>query len=81
MENLDISLVFGKYDKNQKGILEIQKGILDFLDEYQKRFKKYPYMFRISGRDAYAPMIVAASHNERYLRAIEKKFALDINVN
>ena len=81
LENLDISLVFGKYDKNQKGILEIQKGILDFLDEYQKRFKKYPYMFRISGRDAYAPMIVAASHNERYLRAIEKKFALDINVN
>ena len=28
-----------------------------------------------------APMLVAASHNEKYLKAIEKKFDLEINVN
>ncbi len=38
-------------------------------------------MFNISGRDAYAPMLVAASHNERYLKAIEKRFDLKINVD
>ncbi|MDD6157488.1 MAG: hypothetical protein PUB52_10785 [Lachnospiraceae bacterium] len=40
-----------------------------------------PYMFRISGRDAYAPMLVAASHHEKYLKEIEKRFALEIQVN
>ena len=49
--------------------------------EYRERFKEFPYMFHISGRDAYAPMIVAGSHKERYLRTIEKKFNLEINVN
>ena len=38
-------------------------------------------MFRISGRDAYAPMLVAASYNERYLKEMEKKFQLEIAVN
>lgn len=81
LEELDITLVFGGYDANQEGIKEIQKGILDFVMEYRERFKEFPYMFHISGRDAYAPMIVAGSHKERYLRTIEKKFNLEINVN
>lgn len=38
-------------------------------------------MFRISGRDAYAPMLVAASYDERYLKMIEKRFQLEIAVN
>ena len=38
-------------------------------------------MFRISGRDAYAPMLIAASYKEKYLKAIERKFALEINVD
>lgn len=81
LEKLDISLAFGKYDANQEGICEIQRGILDFVEEYREHFKDFPYMFRISGRDAYAPMLVAASHNEKYLKAIERKFDLEINVN
>lgn len=70
-----------KYDANQEGIKEIQHGILDFAADYKEHFKDFPYMFNISGRDAYAPMLVAASHNEKYLKAIEKKFDLEINVN
>ena len=81
MTDFDITLYFGKYDANQGGIKEIQKGIMDFADDYVEHFKDFPYMFDISGRDAYAPMLVAASNNEKYLKAIEKKFDLEINVN
>lgn len=81
LSDLDITLQFGKYDANQEGIKEIQQGILDFAADYKEHFKDFPYMFNISGRDAYAPMLVAASHNEKYLKAIEKKFDLEINVN
>ena len=81
LPDLDITLQFGKYDANQEGIKEIQQGILDFAADYREHFKDFPYMFNISGRDAYAPMLVAASHNEKYLKAIEKKFDLEINVN
>ncbi|SDB30261.1 HAD family hydrolase [Eubacterium oxidoreducens] len=81
LRDLDISLVFGKYDYNLDGIRLIQQGILDFASHYKKHFADIPYMLRISGRDAYAPMLVAASHNERYLKMIEKRFDLEINVN
>jgi len=81
MPALDITLAFGKYDANLEGIREIQKGIMDFVREYREHFKDFPYMFRISGRDAYAPMIVASSHNEKYLKQIKRRFDLEINVN
>lgn len=81
LRNLDITLEFGKYDENQDGIREIQRGILDFAEQYAEHFRDFPYMFNISGRDAYAPMLVAASYNERYLKMIEKRFAFEITVN
>lgn len=81
LKSLDITLAFGKCDANLKGIREIQKGIMDFVKEYHEHFKDFPYMFHISGRDAYAPMLVAGSHNERYLKEMEKRFHLEINVN
>lgn len=74
-------LIFGAHDANQKGILEIQKGILDFVEMYCEKFKGIPYMFNISGRDAYAPMLLASSYDERYLKEIEKRFALEINIS
>lgn len=77
----EIYLRFGKYDENLPGIRDIQQGILDFADQYLEHFKQFPYMMNISGRDAYAPMLLAAGHHEKYLRAIEKKFDLEINVN
>ncbi len=80
VKETDISLRFGKVDDNQNGICEIQRGILDFVKLYAAHFKEYPYMMNISGRDAYAPMMVAAGYGERYLKKIEKMFSLELNV-
>ena len=76
IEDLDITLGFGECDENAAGIGEIQKGILDFAEAYCSHFGEFPYMFRISGRDAYAPMLVAASCRERYVKAVKECFAL-----
>lgn len=73
-------LHFGRYDENQEGIREIQRGILDFAGQYLEHFEEESCLFHISGRDAYAPMLAAAGHKEKYLRAIEKRFALEIQV-
>ena len=81
LETVDITLEFGRYDFNPEGIGEIQRGILDFAEQYLEHFGEFPYMFRISGRDAYAPMLVAASYNERYLKEMENRFQLEIAVN
>ena len=50
LETVDITLEFGKYDFNPEGIGEIQRGILDFAEQYLEHFGAFPYMFRISGR-------------------------------
>lgn len=73
----EVMLLFGEKDANQEGILEIRRGIQDFVSDYVERFRKEPFMFRISGRDACAPMLVAASYNERYLKRIAGRFALE----
>ncbi len=77
---IDVTLKFGKCDENQEGIMEIQRGIMEFVREYYGHFKDLPYMLRISGRDAYAPMLVASGHKEKYLREIEKRFSLEIHI-
>ncbi|MDE6747954.1 MAG: HAD-IA family hydrolase [Lachnospiraceae bacterium] len=93
LEELDITLAFGQMDMKdlekedtekenveKERIQKIQEGILAFAHEYHRHFKDFPYMFRISGRDAYAPMLVAASHSERYLKALEKRFHFEKNI-
>ncbi len=77
---LDVTLRFGKKDVDPKGAAEIQRGILDFVRHYKEHFEDYPYMFNISGRDAYAPLLAVTGRNEKYLHEIEKKFELEINV-
>lgn len=74
-------LHFGKYDENQEGIREIQRGILDFAGQYLEHFGNMPCLFHISGRDAYAPMLAAASHKEKYLKAVARRFHPDIQVS
>lgn len=81
-ENPDktVKLCFGNYDANLSGISEIQNGILDFVRAYQRHFQEFPYMYHISGSDAYAPMLIAAGNDEKYLKAVEKRFSLEIHV-
>ena len=62
-------------EKNPEGIKEIQEGILTFAQDYVNHFgpaydPDQEWLFNISGRDAYAPMLLAASYDERYLKAI-----------
>lgn len=71
---------FGKRDANQNGIQEVQRGILDFTREYVEHFGGYDFMFRISGRDAYAPMLIATSSHEAYAKAMMKRFDLVVGV-
>lgn len=40
---------------------EIHQGILDFAQKYKKTFEKYPYMYNISGNDAYMPFRMMVS--------------------
>lgn len=77
IDGLDITLQFGRYDSNQQGIMDIQEGILDFAADYKRHFGAFPYMLNISGRDAYAPMLAAASFGEKYLRAVDRAFSFE----
>lgn len=52
---------------------EIQRGILDFVKEYKRIQKKVPELARISGRDAYAPMVnVEGEKNREFVREIRE---------
>ncbi len=73
--------VFGDSDQNPEGIEEIRRGILDFVEEYRIRFRGFPYMFHIEGRDAYAPLLSVSGKQERYLRKIAERFDLHVNVD
>lgn len=41
--------------ENYKMISDIHKGIYDFCKLYHDAFKKYPYLYNVSGYDAYCP--------------------------
>ncbi len=71
---------YGSADIDIRKAEEIQKGITDFVRKYADRFSAYPYMFRISGRDAYAPVLAASGRGEKYLRKIASGFDLEKGV-
>ncbi len=79
-EEGEVELRFREPEKNPEGILEIQNGIIDFAADYIRHFRPYPFLFHISGRDAYAPMMLAASHQEKYLKQVYKEFELRVSV-
>lgn len=75
-----VQLRFQKPEKNPEGIREIQEGILAFVRDYKQHFGAYPYLYHISGRDAYAPMLLAAGYGARYLKKVNEDFELTIGV-
>ena len=77
----EVEFEFGDYDKNVEGIKEIQSGILNFVEEYRDHFGENTFMYEISGRDAYAPMLLASAQGERYAKAITREFEIEIGVN
>lgn len=76
----EVLYLFGKMDANPEGMKEIQNGILDFVRDYQKHFSRYPYLFCVSGRDAYAPILAASGNKKAYLKTLKKKFEFEANV-
>lgn len=76
----EVKLEFGDCDKNIAGIMQIQEGIIEFVKEYQKHFEQVPFMYCISGRDAYAPMLLAAGNKEKYVKSVMKDFEIEIGV-
>lgn len=78
--NGQVELRFSKPEDNPEGIKDIWYGIEQFVEDYRAHFKDYDYMFNISGRDAYAPMLLAASHKEKYLKSVYKNFNLKVTV-
>ncbi len=54
-------------------ICEVQRGILDFVQEYTVWSNKMSEMSKICGRDAYAPMVmVEGKMNSEYVNKIQK---------
>lgn len=66
-EKGDYYCKFKEYNE-KKEILEIQQGILEFVSEYMKHFQRFDMFFDISGRDAYAPMLLALSEDNKSFR-------------
>ncbi len=85
LDNGALGYDFGDYDDNLEGIKETQQGILDFCKDYITAFGspengQHKLLYRISGRDAYAPILAASGNKEKYLKAIRDKFKLEPNV-
>lgn len=79
-DEMGIALRFGGEEPNRQGCMQIQRGILDFAEQYKKHFAEIPYMLSVSGRDAYAPMLAAMGDRRRYLKAVAGRFKTDISV-
>ena len=75
----NVDLKFGKMDENTSGMKEIQEGILDFAAAWNKHFGADHGFAQISGRDAYAPLIVMLNH-KKYLEEVDQMFHLHANV-
>ncbi len=67
---------YSQPEPNAEGVKDIWSGIMEFAKEYKKHFGDFSFMFNISGRDAYAPMLLAASNNEKYLKTVYNNFEL-----
>lgn len=73
-------LKFLEKEKNSNVAVDIQNGIIKFVEDYYYFFGQYSYMLKISGRDAYSPMIVAMSKGDKYLKSIYKNYELKVDV-
>lgn len=71
-ENKDICFEF-KDSSDDTDIKELQNGILDFVADYMHSFIKHDIFMNISGRDAYAPMLIAISkQNTRFWEELDR---------
>lgn len=65
--------------ENYKMIQEIQKGIYEFCDIYHNSFIKYPYLYNVSGYDAYCPFRMIVK-DTKLIKKIMSNFVFARNV-
>lgn len=73
-ENQEVRYEFKDANADVKRVKEVQKGILDFVDQYKN------IGYRISGRDAYAPMVNVEASNNKFFLNHSKDLMDDMNV-
>ena len=76
----EAELRFLEPEKGSDMVGEIHRGIMDFARDYQEAFEGFEYMKNISGRDAYAPMLLAACRDEAYLKSVTKDMSVKMEV-
>lgn len=72
------------FSENEKGNAEavklIHKGAEDFCEDYIKAFNEYPYMFNISGSDAYGPFLSAIRDGGKYFSSVLGECSFNVGV-
>ncbi len=78
----EIIFLFGEEERHKKEIREIQKGIWDFVQDYEKYFGALLEKSEaaVSGRDAYAPILLFLK-DRKLQRRLEKSFFWDAREN
>lgn len=73
---------YGKKEAHREQILRIQKGILDFVEDYSKYFPAFltGQTGRIEGRDAYAPLLLFLQ-DKKVRKSLECLFEWDTSEN
>lgn len=73
---------YGKKEAHREQILRIQKGILDFVEDYSKYFPAFltGQTGRIEGRDAYAPLLLFLQ-DKKVRKSLECLFEWDMSEN
>lgn len=71
-EDGNINYQFGYPEvENYETIRQIQSGIFDFCKIYHQTFKRYPYMYNISGADALRPFMQTFQNKECMLEVFK----------
>lgn len=73
---------YGKKEAHREQILRIQKGIMDFVEDYGKYFPTFltGQVGRIEGRDAYAPLLLFLQ-DKKVRKKLEALFKWDTSEN
>lgn len=79
-ESGKVQFAWGRPEKFEKEIQNIQEGILDFVSQYWRFAQKYSILEKISGRDAYAAMILVETENREYVNEVIIPFLQEENV-
>lgn len=72
-----VTFEFGRKDGNPKGIEDIQKGILDFIDD---AYERHLADRNISGSDVYCAVVMTKDYNAEYSKKINESFEQATNV-